>query len=84
MARDPSGRLIERLLAQAKEMDASLDRALDEAGAFEHFQMLRDRGLRGAESAPQVAGAARFAPRKLMNHGTTRSVGQGAECAVQA
>ncbi len=64
------------LPAQLKPMNAALDASFDKASLFEHLQMLRDRGLGGAEPPAKLACAPSLAPRERMNHRPTRAVGQ--------
>src|SRR5262245_30503916 len=44
-----------RLPAQLEPMKAALDASFDKANLFEHLQMLRDRGLGGAEPPAKLA-----------------------------
>src|SRR5260370_12486088 len=49
-------------------MDAPFDGALEETGPLEDLQVSRNGGLRGAEPAAQLAGAAGLASRERMDH----------------
>lgn len=49
-------------------MDAPFNRAFNEPGSFEDFQVFRNGGLGGSELAAELAGAASLASRKRMNH----------------
>jgi hypothetical protein len=80
---NPSTSLLKRLLTQPKPMDAPFYRAFNEPGSFQHFEMLRNSGLRGAELAAELTRAASLTPRKRVNHRTPRAVGQGAEGAIE-
>jgi len=84
VTRNPSARLFELPLAQPEPMDAPFDGSLDETGPFEDLQVSRNGGLRGAEPAAQLAGAAGLASRERMDHRAAGAVGQGAKDAIQA
>jgi len=84
VTRNPSARLFELPLAQPEPMDAPFDGALDETGPLEDLQVSRNGGLRGAEPAAQLAGAAGLASRERMDHRAAGAVGQGAKDAIQA
>jgi len=59
---------LKRPLVQPKPMNAPFNRAFNEPGSFQDFQVLRNRGLGGSELAAELAGAAMLASRKRMNH----------------
>jgi hypothetical protein len=68
MTPNPSTRHLKRFPAQPKPMDAPFNRAFNKPGSFQHFQVLRNRGLGGAELAAELAGAASLTSCKRMNH----------------
>jgi|SwirhisoilCB3_FD_contig_21_20482681_length_605_multi_4_in_0_out_0_1 hypothetical protein len=68
MTRDPSGCLLKGPPPQPELMDASFHLSLHYPGLFEHFQVFRNRRLRGVESAAEFSGAADFTLRQCMNH----------------
>src|SRR5438552_18790028 len=82
MTHNPSARLFELPLAQLEPMDAPFDGALDEIGPFEDLEVSRNGGLRRAEPAAQLAGAAGLASRGRMDHRAAGARGQGAEGAI--
>ena len=84
MTHNPSARLFELPLAQLEPMDAPFDGALDEIGPFEDLEVSRNGGLRRAEPAAQLAGAAGLASRERMDHRAAGAVGQGAKDAIEA
>src|SRR5260370_30582339 len=60
-------------------MDAPFDGALEETGPLEDLQVSRNGGLRGAEPAAQLAGAAGLASRERMDHRAAGARRPGAE-----
>ncbi len=83
VTRNPSARLLELSLVQPEAMDAPFDGALEKTGPLEDLQVSRNGGLRGAEPAAQLAGAAGLASRERMDHRAAGAVGQGAKDAIQ-
>jgi hypothetical protein len=62
MTRNPSARRLKGFPAQPELMDAPSHLTLYYPGLFQHFQVLGDGGLGGAELATEFAGAAGLAP----------------------
>jgi hypothetical protein len=79
MTDDPTLCIAQGLPTQLEPMNAALDPSLDKASLFEHLQMLRDRGLGGAEPPAKLACAPSLAPGERMNHRSTRAVRQSAK-----
>ena len=55
MPDDPAPRLLERLLAQPKPVYASFNRAFDKSSLFQHFEVIRNGGLRRSELSAELA-----------------------------
>jgi len=83
MPDDPAPRLLQRLLAQPKPVYASFNRAFDKSSLFQHFEVIRNGGLRRSELSAELTGAASLTPSENMNHGATRAVRQGAKGTIQ-
>jgi hypothetical protein len=49
-------------------MHAPFNRAFNEPGLLQHFEVIRDCGLCGTEVSAELAGAASLTARKDMNH----------------
>jgi hypothetical protein len=66
--RDPAAHLLQRPLAQPKPVYAPFDGALNEPGPFQHFEVIRNRGLCGTELSAELASAASLT-RGDVSHG---------------
>ena len=83
MARNPSARPFKGLPAQPELMNSPFHRAFDYPGLLQHFQVLGNGGLGGAELAAKFAGVASLAARERMNHRTSGAVGESVKSKIE-
>ncbi|MNT49997.1 hypothetical protein D3C72_1868880 [compost metagenome] len=82
VAREPHGGLLHRARRQLAAHDAARLRARDEAGAFEHAQVLHEAGQRHAMRFGEL-GHAEAALTQRFEHAAAGRVGQGRKHGVQ-
>ena len=83
MSFDPILSLLQPLFDEPEPMGAALHGAREQAGALEHAQMLRCRGLCDIEGRAQLAGGERTAAGEHREHRAPRPVPEGVERAVE-
>ena len=82
MLGEPSARFGERFSRQLTVGDAADLRARDQAGPFEHTQMLGDRRRRDVERLAQDPDGTRFASQ-LLEHRSTSGISQCPEHGIK-
>jgi hypothetical protein len=68
MSRNPTTRILQRPLPQPKPVYAPFNRAFNEPGLFQHFEVIRNSGLCGTELSAELAGAASLTTCQCMDH----------------
>jgi len=79
---DPLRRSLHGLGSEAAAVDAAVDFALEEAGGFEHAEMLGDGGKGKGEGRGEL-GDGGLAVREAGEDGATGGVGQGGKGGVE-
>ena len=80
--RDPGVGVLQRLGGEAAAVHAAVDLALEQAGGFEHAEMLGDRGERHRKGLGQFRDHG-FAAGQTCQDGTARGIGQGAKGGIE-